>query len=65
MIPDKELIRRVKSICGTSVDEAGIDIKNEENLQILEACLHYEIQHMNRSTMFRNLKARIKKLEKK
>ena len=63
-IPGEDLMRKVTHICGTSVDDARIDIENEESLWLLDACLHYEIQHMNRSTMIRNLKARIKKMEK-
>jgi hypothetical protein len=46
------------------VDDARIDIRNEESLWLLDACLHHEVQHQNRSTMIRNLKSRIRKLEK-
>ena len=63
-VPGENLMRRVKYICGTSVDDAKIDIQNEESLWLLDACLHHEVQHQNRSTMIRNLKSRIRKLEK-
>ena len=56
--------RRIKKICGTSVDDARIDIQNENDLNTLDLCLNYEIRHRKRSTMIRNLKSRIKKLEK-
>jgi len=56
--------RRIKSLCSTSVDDARIDIQNENDLNTLDLCLNYEVQHQNRSTMIRNLKSRIKKLEK-
>ena len=60
-IAGENLMRRVKYICGTSVDI--VNIRNEESLILLDACLHYEIQHGNRSTMILYLKARIKYLE--
>lgn len=55
-------MRRVKHICGTSVDDAQIDIKKEESSIILKACLHYEIRHGKRSTLIKSMKARIKKI---
>ena len=60
-----EMMQKVRRICGgTSVDDAMIGIRNESNLTLLDLCLQYESQHMKRSTMIRNLKARIRKLEK-
>ena len=56
-------IRQVKHLCNTSVDDAKTDMQNENDLNVLDLCLNYEIQHQNRSTMIRNLKARIKQLE--
>ena len=56
-------IRRVKHICNTSVDDAKIDMQNENDLNVLDLCLSYESQHQSRSTMIRNLKARIKQLK--
>lgn len=61
-IQGKELMRAVMHLCGGSIDV--IDINNENNLAILDACLHHEIQLRKRSTMIKILKARIKKLEK-
>ena len=58
----KELIRAVKHLCGGSIDV--VDINNENNLTVLDACLHSEIQYRKRSTMIKILKARIRKLEK-
>jgi len=63
-ITGDDLMRKAKRICGTSVDSSAIDIQREENLTILDACLHYEVQHMRRKTMIKNLKSRIRKLEK-
>ena len=60
----EKLMRWARHICGTSVDDALIGIKNEENLTVLDAALHYEIQHMRRKTMIKNLKSRIRKLVK-
>ncbi|MBE9547669.1 MAG: hypothetical protein IMF10_09300 [Proteobacteria bacterium] len=70
-VSGSDLMRRVKRICGTSVD-AGIDILNETillkaetyQLVLLDACLYHEIQHSNRATMIQKLKERIRKLEK-
>ena len=70
-ISGSDLMQRVKKICSASVD-AGIDILNEAvllkaetyQLVLLDACLHYEIQHSNRATMIQNLKTRIRKLER-
>ena len=62
-VSDKELMRQVMRLCGGAIDL--VDIKNEKNLSVLEACLHHEIQHSNRATMIRNLKIRIRKLERK
>ena len=70
-VSGSDLIRRVKRICGTSVD-AGIDILNEAillkaetyQLVLLDACLQHERQWRRRTTMIRKLKARIRKLEK-
>jgi DNA-binding HxlR family transcriptional regulator len=58
----KELVRRVKHLCGSSVDL--VDINNEKNLSVLDACLRHERQWRRRITMIRALKARIRKLEK-
>ena len=58
----KELMRQVMHLCGGSIDL--IDINNEKDLSILDACLQHEIQCGKRVTMIRALKARIKKLEK-
>ena len=63
-VPGKDLMQRVKHICGTSIDDAKIDIQNESDLTFLDLCLQYESQCMKRSTMIHNLKARIGKLEK-
>lgn len=54
---------RIHWICNTSVDDAKTSIQNETDLTILDMCLHYEMQHQNRSTMIRNLRARIRMLE--
>ena len=61
-IQGKELMRAVKHLCGGSIDV--VDIHNERNLTILDACLNHEIQYRKRSTMIKILKARIKKLGK-
>ena len=55
---------RARRICGTSLDVGMIDIRKEKSLSQLDACLHYEIRHMRRKTMIKNLKSRIRKLEK-
>ena len=62
--PAKDLIRRVTNICCTSVDDAKISIQSHSDLFLLDLCLLYEVQHEKRITMIRNLKSRIKKLEK-
>jgi hypothetical protein len=54
---------RIKAICGTSVDDAKINMQNENELFCLDLCLQYEKQHSKRSTMIKNLNARIRKLE--
>ena len=58
-------IRRVRHICNTSVDDAKTDMQNENDLNVIKFCLLYESQYQNRSTMIRNLKARIKQLKAK
>lgn len=63
MISGNDFIRRVKGICGTSVDDIKVDIQNESNLSFLAVCLAYEAQHQNRLTMLRCLRSRIRKLE--
>ncbi len=59
-VKGKELMRRVKRLCGTSVDL--VDINNEKSLSVLDACLQHETQYSKRVTMIQALKSRIKKL---
>ena len=61
-ISSKELMRRVKHLCGGSIDLT--DVQNEKSLGVLNACLHNEVQHRKRVTMIQNLKSRIRGLEK-
>ncbi|MBW2607715.1 MAG: hypothetical protein JRD05_08780 [Deltaproteobacteria bacterium] len=61
-ISGKELTRRVNHLCGGSVDL--VDINNEKNLAVLDACLQHETQYGKRATMLQALKVRIRKLEK-
>lgn len=70
-ISSSDLMRQVKRICGSPVVfgidmlEQAILLKAETyQLVLLDACLHYEAQHMNRVTMIQEMKARIRKLEK-
>ena len=70
-VSGSDLMRRVKRICGTSVDDARLMLDKAillkaktYQLVLLDACLQHESQHMNRSTMTQNLKVRIKKLER-
>ena len=60
----EEIMSRVRSICGTSVEDAKIDIQNEKSAAVLFVCIEHETQHLNRSSMLRNLRSRIRKVEK-
>jgi len=58
-------IDRVLWICCTSVDDARTSIKNEDDLDVVKACLHYERRHSHRTSMIRLIEARIRDIQRR
>ena len=52
----------VEQICNTSVDDAGIAIRNCTDVDLLKRAIKHEFDHSQRITMIRMLGRRVRRL---
>lgn len=57
---DKE--RTAQRICGSSVADGTVDMLTVTDINLARACWEYERRHMNRVSMLKVIKRRIKQL---
>lgn len=58
------MAKTAANLCNTSVDDMRSSLYHTDDFELIKNALKYEMDHGNRTTMIRILKAKIRQLEK-
>ncbi|NDY73961.1 hypothetical protein DO021_19535 [Desulfobacter hydrogenophilus] len=57
-----EIKKQAQDICGSSVADGVVSMYHVKDIPLAKACWEYERHHMNRTSMLKVIKRRIKQL---